>query len=94
MQKLLSADDTSKLEKDEHHKHIFEMMRLTGLAKVQGVCDFIETLIENQVQFLLFAVHLQVIEALTAYLAKKKVPHVVITGAVPVSERTRRVEEF
>jgi len=36
--------------------------RLTGLAKIEGICDFVETLNDNGVKFLLFAHHTQVID--------------------------------
>ena len=34
-----------------------EAYKLTGIAKVEGVCDFIENLVENKVKFLLFGHH-------------------------------------
>jgi len=38
--------------------------RLTGLSKIEGVCDFIETLTENGAKFLVFAHHKCMLDAL------------------------------
>ena len=38
--------------------------RLTGEAKVKGVCEFIETLCDNGAKFLVFAHHRSVMEEL------------------------------
>ena len=42
--------------------------RLTGEAKVKGVCEFIETLFENGAKFLIFAHHKAVIDELQKFL--------------------------
>ena len=36
--------------------------RLSGMAKVKGVCEFIETLFENGAKFLVFAHHQAVLD--------------------------------
>ena len=41
-----------------------EAYRLTGQAKVEGVKDFIENLVKNEVKFLLFAHHIKVLDQL------------------------------
>ncbi len=38
--------------------------RLTGLSKIDGVCEFIETLTENGAKFLVFAHHVAMLDAL------------------------------
>ena len=42
--------------------------RLTGEAKVKGVCEFIETLFENGAKFLVFAHHKAVMDELQKFL--------------------------
>ena len=41
--------------------------RMTGEAKVDGVCEFLETLVENSVKFLVFAHHFTMLDALEEY---------------------------
>ena len=42
--------------------------RLTGEAKVKGVCDFIETLHDNGAKFLVFAHHQTVMAEIQSFL--------------------------
>ena len=42
--------------------------RLTGESKVAGVTDFMETLIDNNCKFIVFAHHISVIDQLEAYV--------------------------
>jgi hypothetical protein len=34
-----------------------EFYRLTGMCKIEGVCDFVENLVDNGAKFLVFAHH-------------------------------------
>ena len=54
--------------------------RLTGEAKVKGVCEFIETLSENGAKFLIFAHHRNVMDEIQSFLKQKKIGHVHIDG--------------
>ena len=56
--------------------------RLSGEAKVQGVCDFLETLNENGAKFLVFAHHKSVISELKNFMNKKKIGFIKIDGTV------------
>ena len=42
---------------EEDQGGIMKAYRLSGLAKMNGVCDFIETLADNGAKFLIFAHH-------------------------------------
>ena len=68
--------------------------RLTGEAKVKGVCEFIETLSENGAKFLVFAHHKSVMDEIQKYLNQKKIGHVRIDGSVPPEKRHERVKAF
>ena len=68
--------------------------RLTGEAKVKGVCDFLETLYDNGAKFLVFAHHKSVIDELQKFLTQKKVGHVRIDGKVSQEARHERVKAF
>lgn len=41
---------------------------LSGEAKLPGIIEFIETLVDNECKFLLFAHHLSVMDGLERYL--------------------------
>lgn len=58
--------------------------RLSGEAKLPGTCDFLETLIENECKFLVFAHHLSVMDSIEQFIIKKKVPYMRIDGSVNV----------
>ena len=68
--------------------------RLTGEAKVKGVCEFLETLSENGAKFLIFAHHKTVIDEIQKYLQQKKIGHVRIDGKVSQEARHERVKAF
>ena len=58
--------------------------RMTGEAKVDGITEFLETLIENNCKFMVFAHHQAVMDALEAFVQKSKVEYVRIDGKVGV----------
>jgi len=68
--------------------------RLTGLSKIEGVCDFIETLVDNGGKFLVFAHHLCMIDALEEFAFKKKFGYVRIDGRVAPEKRYEYVKAF
>jgi hypothetical protein len=61
-----SKGDQPKDEKES----LFTAFRITGLAKVPGIIEFLSTLIENNVKFILFAHHTQVLDDLETYIRK------------------------
>jgi SWI/SNF-related matrix-associated actin-dependent regulator 1 of chromatin subfamily A len=42
--------------------------RITGESKIEGVCEFIETLAENGAKFLVFAHHIDMLDALEKFV--------------------------
>ena len=68
--------------------------RMTGEAKVDGIAEFLETLIENNCKFMVFAHHQSVMDALEAFVQKSKVEYVRIDGKVGVEQRHLRVQAF
>ena len=67
---------------------------LTGLSKIEGTIEFIDTLLEAGCKFLLFAHHREVIQKYDEYLKKKKVGSILIDGKVNPEQRHKRVTEF
>lgn len=58
--------------------------KLTGEAKVAGITEFMETLIENNCKFIVFAHHLSVMDSLEDFVSKKKIGYVRIDGKVGI----------
>lgn len=61
--------------------------RLTGMSKLPGIADFLDTLMQNDTKFLLFAHHTSVIEGLEEIIKKRRVAYIKITGATKVTDR-------
>ena len=70
--------------------------RATGEAKYKGILDFIDTLLDGNVKFLLYAHHTQLIDDLESHLKKrdKKGRYVRIDGKTSPKIRMNRVVEF
>jgi len=71
-----------------------ELFRLTGLAKVEAVADYIEYLILADCRFLLFAHHQSVMDTLQEKMKALKTPHIRIDGKTPTKKRDELVEDF
>jgi len=56
---------------------------LSGLAKVPGVCEYIEELLDNDIKFILFAHHSDVMNKLEDFIKTKKVLFMRIDGSTP-----------
>lgn len=67
---------------------------MTGEAKIRGIVDFIDTLLENRCKFLIFAHHYKVLDAIEAYVVKKKVSHIRIDGKIETKSRFEAVRKF
>ncbi len=63
-----SFDEYLEEQEDEKAENegnkLMQAYRLTGLSKVDGVCEFIETLTDNGAKFLVFAHHMCMLDAL------------------------------
>lgn len=68
--------------------------RLSGEAKCKGIRDFIETLIENNCKFLIFAHHISVMDNIEQYVQSQKVGYIRIDGSTQVETRHNRVRDF
>ena len=49
--------DEQRMEKQQENNNFMQAYRLTGMSKVDGITDFMETLIENNCKFIVFAHH-------------------------------------
>ncbi|CAE7944080.1 Zranb3 [Symbiodinium necroappetens] len=71
-----------------------ELFRLTGLAKVDAVADYVQYLVEAECRFLLFAHHQAVMDTLQQKLEKLKAGFIRIDGKTPSHKREQLVNEF
>jgi len=53
---------------------------MTGTAKVKGCVEFLETLIDNKVKFLVFAHHYEVMDGIEEAIAKRKISYIRVDG--------------
>lgn len=68
--------------------------RLSGEAKVRGAFEFLDTLIEAGVKFLLFAHHMSVLDMYQKHVMKRKVGFVRIDGRCSGEKRHDMVTKF
>ena len=47
---------------DDKYNYLLNAYAMTGAAKVKGVIEFVDTLIENKSKFIVFAHHLEVLD--------------------------------
>ncbi|CAE7249033.1 DNAH6 [Symbiodinium pilosum] len=71
-----------------------ELFRLTGLAKVEAVAEYVQYLVEAQCRFLLFAHHQAVMDTLQQKLEKLKTGFIRIDGKTPAHHRDQLVNDF
>jgi SNF2 family DNA or RNA helicase len=66
--------------------------KMTGESKIEGVCDFVENLVDNGAKFLIFAHHLCMLDALEKFAIKSKFGYIRIDGRVPSERRHEYVK--
>ncbi|CAD8180757.1 unnamed protein product [Paramecium pentaurelia] len=67
---------------------------LTGQAKIKAIKDYISTLIENQIKFLFFAHHQDVLDAVQEYCIQNDIQYMRIDGNVGIEQRHLNVQMF
>jgi SWI/SNF-related matrix-associated actin-dependent regulator 1 of chromatin subfamily A len=58
---------------DDKYSYLLNAYAMTGTAKVKGVIEFLDNLIENKVKFIVFAHHYEVLDAIEDSIVKKKI---------------------
>jgi SWI/SNF-related matrix-associated actin-dependent regulator 1 of chromatin subfamily A len=71
----------------ENENTFMKAYRLTGESKTAGITDFMETLIENNCKFIVFAHHQTVMDSLESFVKTKKIGYVRIDGKVGIDVR-------
>ena len=80
----------------EEKRLLNELFLASAKAKVNAVCDYLETLIDGSAseKFIFFAHHGVMLDAVSAFLEKKKCKHIRIDGSTPSAARGELVNKF
>ncbi|CAI2373818.1 unnamed protein product [Moneuplotes crassus] len=86
--------DSGGFKLDEEEKCFLKAYHLSGTAKIVGILEFVETMIENDAKFLIFAQHLEILNKVETLVNKKKVDYIRIDGNVNTELRHQSVRHF
>ena len=67
---------------------------LTGKAKIKGVLEYVNELLENDIKIITFAHHIYVLDQLEDFILSKKIQYVRIDGTVDQKQRYDKVKSF
>lgn len=67
---------------------------MTGSAKIKGTVEFLDTLIENKVKFLVFAHHYEVMDGIEDSIVKRKISYIRVDGQLEPAKRYEAVRKF
>lgn len=79
---------------DDKYSYLLNAYAMTGTAKVKGVIEFIDNLIENKCKFIVFAHHYEVLDAIEDSIVKKKISYIRIDGRIETGKRYEAVRKF
>ena len=79
---------------DDKYSYLLNAYSMTGAAKVKGVIEFVDTLIENKSKFIVFAHHLEVLDQIEDSVVKKKIQYIRIDGRIDTAKRYEAVRKF
>ena len=88
------ADDPNLQAIDDKYSYILNAYSLTGTAKAKGTVEFLETLIESKVKFIVFAHHYEVMDAIEDAIVKRKICYIRIDGQIEPTKRYDAVRKF
>eukprot|EP00347_Sterkiella_histriomuscorum_P013935 403362793 len=88
----LSGQRANNKEQDDNS--FMSAYRLTGESKIDGITDFMDTLIQNSCKFIVFAHHQVVMDGIEEFVKKTKVGYIRIDGKTNVDHRHDRVTKF
>ena len=89
-----ASDAVARAVANEALVKVGYLRRLVGRMKIPAVLEIIMDFVENEVPIIVFGVHKDVIDGLSAGLESAKVRFGVIDGGVPANERGDIVEAF
>ena len=85
-------------EKDSEEESILNRFSkaysMTGEAKLPGIIDYVNYLVDNSCKFLIFAHHTEILDAIEEVIIKDKISYIRIDGKVAVEKRQDLVNKF
>jgi SWI/SNF-related matrix-associated actin-dependent regulator of chromatin subfamily A-like protein 1 len=79
---------------DNVEQTVMSMYNDAAVIKLDPVKLYIDTILERDVKFIIFAHHNTMMEGLSDYLKEKKVNFIKMDGSVPTSHRHKMVQEY
>ena len=67
---------------------------MTGEAKLPGIRDYVNYLVDNSCKFLIFAHHAEVLDAIEEVIIADKIGYIRIDGRVAIEKRQEYVNKF
>ena len=93
-----NEDNSDKKEKNDEEDSILNKFSkayiMTGEAKLPGIKDYVNYLVDNSCKFLIFAHHAEVLDAIEDVIITDKIGYIRIDGKVPVEKRQELVNKF
>ena len=71
-----------------------DLYRLTALAKLNGICEYVKSLLDNEIKFMLFAHHQIVLDKIEDLAEERKVDYIRIDGTITGQKRFDMVQKF
>ncbi|OGE16306.1 hypothetical protein A2495_03520 [Candidatus Curtissbacteria bacterium RIFOXYC12_FULL_41_11] len=78
----------------ERHSDVLQCYKLTGLAKVSGIQNYIHDLLQNDLKLLIFAHHIDVLDGIEQEIRKMKLQYIRIDGTISPNKRYEQVKLF
>ena len=90
--------NSDKKEKDKEEDTVLNKFNkayaLTGEAKLPGIRDYVNYLVDNSCKFLIFAHHTDILDAIEDVILSDKIGYIRIDGKVAVEKRQELVNKF
>ena len=86
--------DKKEKEEDTVLNKFNKAYALTGEAKLPGIKDYVNYLVDNSCKFLIFAHHTEILDAIEEVILSDKIGYIRIDGKVAVEKRQELVNKF
>ena len=81
-------------DKKREHPEVLQCYLYTGLAKIAGVREYLNDLLQNDIKLLIFAHHTEVLNGIEEEVKKLKLKYIRIDGQTDVNKRYEGVKLF
>ena len=93
-EKEKESSDKKEKEEDTVLNKFNKAYALTGEAKLPGIKDYVNYLVDNSCKFLIFAHHTEILDAIEEVILSDKIGYIRIDGKVAVEKRQELVNKF